>query len=120
MFDHGGFGIFAQTRQAFVVAVEAPDVVGVLAGAGQRTVEAQIGAVDGFGFFDMALLQQQRAQRVAGGLHPAPGFVVAHVVIDIDGGSEMAESLFEIALAVFDFAAQHFGGNLSECRGWCC
>src|SRR5215472_6905085 len=40
---------FAQPGQAFVVAVQAPHVSGVLAGPGQRVVQAEVGPVDGLG-----------------------------------------------------------------------
>ena len=70
--------VFAQAHQAFMEAVEAPDIVGVLAGAGERVVEPEIGAVNGFGFFDLVLLQQQSTQSMARGLHEAPRLVVTH------------------------------------------
>src|SRR5689334_17859096 len=66
----------AAPAQAFVEPVQAPDVLGMLAGAAQLAVVAQVGAVDRFGLLDMALLQQERAQRMPRRLHPAPRLVV--------------------------------------------
>ena len=57
LLDDGSFTVLAQSRQAFVKAMEAPDVVGVLAGAGKGVVKAEIGAVNGFSFLDMVLFQ---------------------------------------------------------------
>ena len=51
----------AEPGQAFVVAVQAPDVARVLAGTGQRVVEAKVSAVDGLGVDDPALLQERGA-----------------------------------------------------------
>src|SRR3954447_4593984 len=62
----------AEAVQAFVIAVQAPDVVRVLAGPSQRAVEPEVGAVHRRRLLDMALLEQQRAERMAGRLHPAP------------------------------------------------
>ena len=52
LLDDGGLVVLAEPGQAFVVAVQAPDVVRVLAGAAERVVEPEVGAVDGFGLLD--------------------------------------------------------------------
>ncbi len=49
--------MLAQPVQAFHVAVQAPDIVRVLRGAAQGIVQAQIGPVDRFRLFQVALLQ---------------------------------------------------------------
>src|SRR4029077_18906122 len=60
--DQRRLGRVAAPYQAFVQAVQAPDVVGMLAGAAQLAVEAEIGAIDRLGLGELALLQQQCAQ----------------------------------------------------------
>ncbi len=92
-------------------AVEAPDIVGVLAGAGEGAVQPQIGAVNGFGLFNPVLLEQQRPEGMAGGLHEAPGLVVAHGVVEFDRLVKMGKGFFEIEFPVFDFAFHHLGGD---------
>src|SRR5512146_2925823 len=55
--DQGRLDRVAAARQAFMEAVQAPDILEMLAGPAQLAVEAEVGAVDGFGLPDMALLQ---------------------------------------------------------------
>lgn len=59
-------------------AVEAPYIVGMLAGTGECAVKPEIGAVNGLGLFNPVLLKQQGAERMACGLHEAPRLVVSH------------------------------------------
>src|ERR1700716_2286003 len=61
LLDEGGLDRLAAPGQAFVQSVQAPEVVGMLAGAAELAVEAEIRAVDRLGLGDPALFQQQRA-----------------------------------------------------------
>src|ERR1700739_730018 len=49
LLDEGGLDPLAAPGQAFVQPVQAPEVVGVLAGAAELAVEAEIRAVDRLG-----------------------------------------------------------------------
>ena len=55
-----GFGqlILAESYEALVVAVQAPDIVGMLVGARQLAVEAEICSIYGLGFLDPSLFEQ--------------------------------------------------------------
>src|SRR5581483_2451732 len=70
--DAGRFRAPPEPHEALVIAVQAPDVVRVLAGARQRGIEPEVSGIDGGGLLDVPLFEQQRAVRVPGGLHPAP------------------------------------------------
>src|SRR5580704_15013908 len=65
LLDEGGLHRLATPGQAFVQPVQAPEVVGMLAGAAELAVEAEIRAIDRLGLGDPALFQQQRAEGVA-------------------------------------------------------
>src|SRR5579864_7202670 len=69
--DQRRLDLVAAPAQALVQAVQAPHVLRMLAGSAELAVEAQVGAVDRLGFGELALLQQERAQRMARRLHPA-------------------------------------------------
>src|SRR5262245_14110436 len=62
LLDDAGFRVLAEPHQAFVKSVQAPDVFRMLAGARQRAVKAEIGAVDRLRFLHMALFQQKRSE----------------------------------------------------------
>src|SRR4029078_2867570 len=96
--DEGRFGGLGALHQAFVEAMQAPYIVGMLAGAAQRVVEAEIGAIDRFRLFDLALFEQKRARRMAGRLHPAPGLVIGQGVVELDGRAQMRKGLSVAAL----------------------
>src|SRR5215213_6552486 len=85
--------------QTLVEPVQAPDVLGMLAGAAQLAVVAQVGSVDRFGLLEMALLQQQCAQRMPRRLHPAPRLVVGQRVVELHGAAQMGEAQVEVAAA---------------------
>src|SRR6185369_8518475 len=72
LFDQGRLGLLSATNQAFVQTVQRPEIVGVLAGAAQLAVKAEVGAVHRLGFLDASLLEEKGSQRVAGRLHPSP------------------------------------------------
>src|SRR5687767_4246243 len=50
--DHACGVVLAQAGQTLVVAVQAPDVARVLAGAAEGGVESEVGGVDGLGELD--------------------------------------------------------------------
>ena len=56
LLDEGRFFRAAKLRQAFVITDEAPDGIRMLAGAAQRMVKSEIGAIDGCCFFGASLL----------------------------------------------------------------
>jgi hypothetical protein len=58
--DHAGGVGLARAGQAFVVAVQAPDVARVLAGPAEGGVESEVCGVDGLGEGDLALLGDPR------------------------------------------------------------
>ena len=64
--DYLGLRRLAEPRQTLVEPVQTPNIIRMLAGAAQGIVEPQIGAVNGLGLLDPALLQQQRAPRHGG------------------------------------------------------
>ena len=68
--------VLAQPHQAFVEAMQAPDILRMLAGAREGSVQPEIGAVDRLGLAHAALLQQQRSQRMTRRLHPRPRLVI--------------------------------------------
>ena len=104
----------AAPRQAFVQAVQAPHVVGMLVGAGELAVVAEVRAIDRLGLREMPLLQQERAQRMARRLHPAPRLVVGQRIVELDGAAQMGEGRVDVAAAVFQLAAQHLGGDVEK------
>ena len=108
--DVGEVGLVG-SFEAFGVAGEGPDVVEVLAGSADVGVVAEVGLVDGEGFVDAVLLEQQGSEGVADGLHPAPGLVVVEVVVEFDGVAQVGEGGVEVALSVGDFAAHHLLGD---------
>ena len=57
-FELRGFIGAVKPQQTLVVAVEAPDVVWVLAGSGQRVVQPKIGGVHRSGRLDLPLFEQ--------------------------------------------------------------
>ena len=81
---------------------------------GQRTAQAKILAIDHLGFRGAALLQQQRTERVADRLHPAPGLVVGQGVLQRDGGAQAGESSVVLAAAIGDLARQHLLGDREQ------
>ena len=103
--------VLAQADQAFVVAVQAPDVAWVLAGPRQRVVEAQVGAVDGLGLGHHVLFQKQGTVGVPGGLHPAPRLVVGQTVVQFDRTAQVREGRVVVPPPVCQFAVQHRLGD---------
>src|SRR5690348_6497331 len=103
--------MFSQPGQAFVVPVQAPDVAGVLAGPGQRAVQAEIGAVDRLRLGQPSLFEQQGAVGVPGRLHPAPWLVVGQAVVEFDRPAQQAERLVVVAPPVLDLAVEHGPGH---------
>src|SRR5690606_37888732 len=101
----------AAAGEAFVQAVQRPNIVGVLARPAELSVIAEIRAVDRLGLLDPALLEQQCAQRVARRLHPAPGLVIGERVVQLDRAAEMVERLLDVALAVLKLAQRHLLGD---------
>ena len=118
--DDLGFRLLAEPHQAFVEAVQAPDVLGMLAGPRQGGVETEIGAVDRLRLLDAALLEQQRAERMARRLHPAPRLVIGQRVVELDRAAQMRERLIEMAFAVLDLAVASSRRRPRGCRGRCC
>src|SRR5437764_11009309 len=112
--DDVGLVASALPVQALVVAVQAPDVVGVLAGTPQGAVQPQVGPVDRLGVLQPVLLEQQCPEGVAGRLHPSPRLVVEQVVVPLDRVAEMRERLLGVALAVLDLAVQHRLGDAED------
>src|SRR5689334_1477081 len=80
LLDQGRLRLLATTDQAFVQPVQRPEVIGMLAGAAQLAVEAEVGAVYRLGFLDPALLEEKGPQRMAGRLHPSPWLVIGQSV----------------------------------------
>ena len=101
LLDQSRLDLLAAAGQAFVQPVQRPEVVGVLAGPAQLAVQPEIGAVDRLGLLDASLLQQERAERMAGRLHPAPGLVIGQRVVALDRPAQMREGRVVVALAVF-------------------
>lgn len=60
----GQFPCLSTCRQAFHQPVQRPDVVGVLGAALHDAAQAEVVAIDLLGFGAMALVEQQRRQRV--------------------------------------------------------
>lgn len=58
--------------QAFVQPVQVPGVCGVLAGAGERIVQPQIGAIDGFGLIVALRIKLERPSAWRIGSPPVP------------------------------------------------
>src|SRR5690242_98026 len=84
-----GLAAAAEAMETLVVAVQAPDVAGVPAGPPQRVIDPEVGAVHRSRLLDVALLQQQRSERVACRLHPPPRLVVEQAVIALHGAAEV-------------------------------
>ena len=95
-------------------AVEAPDVVGMAARPDDALVEPEILAIDGFGLGDPALLEEQGAERMPHGLHPAPRLVVGEVVLQPYRLPEVVEGVVVAALPVLDFAVEHCRRDLEH------
>ena len=55
---------------------QGPYIIGMPVGTDHGIGKTEIGLIGLKGLFNLSLLQQQRAQRVATGHHPAPGFIV--------------------------------------------
>src|SRR5689334_20021154 len=53
--DQGRLDRVTPAHQAFVQAVQAPDVLEMLAGAAQRVIETEIGAIDRLRLLDVSL-----------------------------------------------------------------
>jgi hypothetical protein len=53
----------------------------MLAGAGERAVEAEIGAVDRLGLLHLSRVEQEGPERVARRLRPAPGLVIGKGIV---------------------------------------
>src|SRR5207245_3297399 len=100
--DQVGLAYPPARKQTLVQAIEAPRFLGVLARAAQGAVAAEIGAIDALRLLDAPLLQQQRAERMTRRLHPAPGFVIGKVVVELDGFAQMGEGAIMVASAVLD------------------
>ena len=64
----------ATTTQALCETVQCPAVVGVA---------LEIGAVDRFGFRHLSRVEEQRAQGMTDGLHPARRFCIGQRVLDL-------------------------------------
>ena len=79
----------------------------MLAGPRQRRIEAEVRTVNLCRFLHMALLEQERTERVARRLHPAPGLVIGEIVVEGDRAAQMGEGLVIGALAVGDLASHH-------------
>src|SRR5947209_4078936 len=101
-------------RQAFVQPVQAPDIVGMLAGPAEPAIQAQVRAVDRLGLLEPSLLQQQSAQRMPRRLHPAPRLVVGQRVVELDRAPQMGEADIDIAATIFELAAQHLLGDRQQ------
>ena len=100
-----------------MVAVQAPQVAGVLAGPAQRRVQAKVCLVDFRGLFHPALLEQQCAVGVPGGLHPPPRLVVGQCVVEFDGSPQVREGLLEKPFPIGDFTVEHGGGHREDVAG---
>ena len=94
--DRDGLGCAAQALQAFVVAVQAPHVAGVLARPAQCAVEAEVGGVHLGGKLDVPLLEQQRTVGVPGRLHPAPRLVVGQRVVEFVKDPKTGRTVLEL------------------------
>ena len=94
--------------------LEAPYVFGMDAGAREIAGEAEILAIGLFGFLDAALLQHERAKRVADGLDPTPGLVIGQRILQLDRLVEMGEGPVVVALAVFELAIQHLLSHIEQ------
>src|SRR5215470_1995002 len=102
--DQRGFDLVAAPHQAFVQAVQAPDVLRMLAGAAELAVIAEIGAIDRLRLLDATLLQQQRSERMPRRLHPAPRFVVGQRVVEFDRTPQMGEAGVDVAASILELA----------------
>ena len=76
----------------------------------------RIGAIDGLSLVETARLHQERAERVAGGLHPAPWLVVKQTVVDHDGPAQMVQPLLDAAGLEGQFAFHHRLADLQHIR----
>ena len=112
--DDPGLLVLAQANQAFVVAVQAPDVAWMLTGPGQSVVEAKVGTVDGLGLGQHVLLEEQGTVGVPGGLHPTPRLVVGQTVVQFDRTAQVREGRVVVPSPVFQFAVQHRLGDLED------
>ena len=93
-------------------AVQRPDVLGMPARADHARVEAQIRPVHRLRLRRLALLEQQRAEGMAGRLHPPPGLVVGQVVLETHRLAQVNEGGVETPSPVLDLAARHLRGDL--------
>ena len=85
------FSALAASVEAVEQAPHGPEVVWMHLGAGQAARQAQVFAIGLFRLGHPALLQQQRPQGMADGLHPAPGLVIGQVVFQRDGGPQVGK-----------------------------
>src|SRR5687768_1186093 len=86
-----GFGVLAQPHQAFMIAMQAPDVLWMLTGSRQSAVEAEVGHVDRLRFLYSSPFQQERPQGMTRRLHPRPGFVIRQIVVELDRLPQVGE-----------------------------
>ena len=78
--------------------------------------QLDVGAVDGLGLLDLALLEEQRAQDVPHGLHLSPGLVVGEVEAEVHAAAQVVEGRREVGglplgqeLLVLDLALEDGG-----------
>jgi len=73
LFDQSRLDLFSATDQAFVQPVQRPEIIGMLAGAAQLAVKAEIGAVYRLGLIDPSLLDLPKGEHMTpqyGALNP--------------------------------------------------
>ncbi len=109
LLDHRREIGLSETHQALVIAVQTPDILGMLEGSRQRVIESEIGAVDRFGLLNLPCSSSRRPVGVARRLHPAPRLVVGQSVVEFDRFAQVGKGCIEVAFAILQFAIQHLG-----------
>ena len=117
-FDRFGLIGLSESGQAFVVAMQGPDVIRVLHTSRQPVTNAEIVLVMNQGFVDMAPFQQESPECVTWRVHPGPGLRVLEVIAEHTGLAQVAISEFVIAGVILDFAIHHRLCNLEDVAAW--
>lgn len=71
----------------------------------------QVIAINLLGIGEPALFCQQDAERVTGGLHPGPWFVVVHRIVEPHSFLKVLKCPVEIFLSIGDLARNHRSGH---------
>jgi hypothetical protein len=64
--------------------MQSPNIVGMLGATLHVSAQAQIIAINLFGLFSMSLIEKQRSEGMARGVHPGPRLCVGEIVVKVD------------------------------------